>query len=219
MDTISKSMVNKTSVCRFCHKPTLESIYFREETVKGRPFHLAFRLCPTCPQFYDFIDWKTHRSMPYYNDISNLHIRLVKERDFKDKIFLMQKGHENICSKCGIRENKKLYLRSDRAFFDYVGYLCKKCETVYLVQRQNFRLKTREKNPGDMLDDGTYPKYHDIPFEEFVGSWATRSGIPEPESENVEIVLKIRKNQVKNIKKILIKHRIEAIYIYSKLPI
>jgi hypothetical protein len=165
--------------------------------------------------FFEFIDWDTpHRRMPFYNDMLGMvSVRLAK--DLKDhpediitrrqKILLMQKDDSKPCIKCNGSEIAKIY-RRDRPKFFYVGYICKNCRIIYLVNRKNFRLKTYSPQ-GCSEPDGTLPAFRDIPFAEYMGQWPTAAGKPKkPEYE--ELSLRLPKKQIDQIKQFMVKTKI-----------
>jgi len=208
-------MVNRSSKCYNpnCGENSLTPVYFRDE---NRIYKVAFYICKSCMNFSEFIDWTTKppRSIPFYNDMQGMvRVRLVKdlkddEKDRytrKNRVLQMQKDNDKPCIKCSKFEISKLYIR-DRPTFIYVGYVCKNCKVIYLVNRQNFRLKTLDPK-GYYKQDGSLPAFHDIPFEEYMSHFAVATGKPE-KIDYGEIHLKLPSKQIEQIKKFMKKKNI-----------
>jgi len=205
-----------------CHQPSCGEygkvpIYFRDS--ESRSFKVAFYVCTFCMNFSGFINWKTLRSMPYFNDMQGLiNVRLVKnnkenENDVntvKEKVFAIRKQFSGKCFKCKTEEISKVYLRYDRKKPRYIGYICKKCRTVYLLNTNILRLKTRDPT-GYYNEDGSLPIFHKIPFDEYMGNFATQIGEDEEEPKFKDLYLRVGVEDAKKIEKFLKEKRIEII--------
>lgn len=203
-------MTNRSSKCKICNKNKVKSIYFRDDD-KKRSFIVAFRVCIICPLLFDFIDFevKPHRHMPYYNEIDNLSVRLFpSDSSLKWKRIMQMRRIKMICKYCSELEYSRLYLRVNRVP-KYVGYLCKKCKTVYFVKRSFFNPNTLDPK-GYHTTEGKLPEFHDIPFKEYMGSYTTRPGVPTGEVGYQYLNLRVKSKDVPKLKRLLSKHRIEV---------
>lgn len=217
MDT--KYVPNKSIKCHQmgCEKNGKVPIYFRDH--KSRSFKVAFYVCKFCMNFSGFINWTTYRSMPYFNEMQGLiNVRLAKNNKenkedintIKNKVFQIQKQFSRNCFKCKTDEISKLYLRNDRSKFRYIGYVCKKCRIAYLISTNELRLKTRDPTVY-YSKDGTLPKFHDIPFDEYIGQFATQISEDVKEPEYQEFSLRVSVYDAKKIEKFLKVKRIKLL--------
>lgn len=198
-----------------CGKNGKIPIYYRDER---RVFKVAFYVCKYCMHFSGFINWKTHRSMPYFNDMNGLiKMRLVKdikEHDAdtdtrKQKILEIKKDPSKGCMKCKKFDYSKLYFRKrDKNTYNFTGYVCKNCRVAYFVNTSFFKFKTREPK-GYHNQDGSLPKFHDIPFEEYIGQFATATGEDEEKPPLEEVMITIIKQDIPKLKKYKIKFKHE----------
>ena len=187
-------VVNRSSKCNFCKKGPVVSIKYREKD-GNRTYKLAFHFCKNCQEFFDFIDWKTYNSMPYYNDISNLKVMSVIEPEDQFRVRSIKRDTTLGCVKCKKTAYSRLYLEYERNLYDYVGYVCKKCESAFFVNTLHFRLKKR-KEFGFV--------------DEYVGSYVTRSGIPD-DDKIVEVFYRLNKKDALKLKKLMMKYNIKKI--------
>jgi len=219
MDT--KYMANKSIKCHqpCCGKYGKIPIYYRDDEKKNRPFKVAFYVCSFCMHFSGFINWTTLRSMPFFNDMGGMiNVRLAKNNKeykgdintVKNKVFAIQKQFSGKCFKCKTSEISKVYLRNDRSKPRYVGYICKKCRTVYLLSTNILRLKTRDPT-GYYNEDGSLPIFHKIPFDEYVGNFATQTGEDEEEPKFQDLYLRVGVKDAKKIEKFLKEKRIKIL--------
>lgn len=208
-------MVNKSSKCysQSCGKNGKIPIYYRDEE---RIFKVAFYVCKYCMRFSGFINWATHRSMPYFNDMWGL-IRMRFVRNFKDKetdkltrrnrVLLMQKDPYQPCIKCKKYDYSKLFTRNrDKGSFDFVGYVCKNCKVAYFIKTPNLEFRTLDPK-GYYNDDGSLPNFHDIPFNEYMGQSATAIGEDEEKPPLEEVTITIKKLDILKLKKSKIKFK------------
>lgn len=204
------NVTNKSSICYNleCGEKSLTPIYHRPD----RSYKVAFYVCLSCSQFFEFIDWSTKRKMPYYNDmLGTVTIRLVKslkdkDTDFltrKNKVLRMQKENPIYCIQCSNSNNSKLYLRR-KSKYPFIGYICKDCRTIYLVNRGDFKIKTLDPN---RYLNGNYNYSQFIFAQEIVGQFAVAIGKPEPK-DTIELNLKLPIQQIKKIKEFMRKAKI-----------
>ena len=217
MDT--KYMPNKSIKCPQlgCGRNGKVPIYFRDS--KTRSFKVAFYVCTFCMHFSGFINWTTLRSMPYFNDMKGLvAVRIVmnskdNENDvstIKDKVFALKKQFSGKCFKCKLNEISKLYLRNNRNKPTYVGYVCKKCRIIYLLNTPYLRFSTYDpilyRN-----EDGSLPSFHDIPFGEYVGNFGTQTGEDEEEPKLEDFSFQVSIEDAKKVEKLLKKNKIKLL--------
>jgi len=215
----TKFMPNKSIKCHQpgCGRNGKVSIYFRDS--KTRSFKVAFYVCKFCMNFSGFINWTTLRSMPYFNDMRGLvAVRVVmnsknNENDvstIKDKVFALKKQFSGKCFKCKLNEISKLYLRNNRNKPMYVGYVCKKCRIIYLLNTPYLRFSTYDpivyRN-----EDGSLPCFHDIPFDEYVGNFGTQTGEGEEELQFQDISLRLSIDDAKKVEKFLREKKIKLL--------
>jgi len=214
-------MPNKSIKCHQigCGRKGKIPIYYRDDEIKNRPFKVAFYVCKFCMNFSGFINWETLRSMPFYNDMNGMiNVRLAKsnkehENDMdttKNKVYQIKKQFSRDCFKCKRNEISKLYLRIDRSKPKYIGYVCKKCRIAYLISTNDLRLKTLDPR-GYYKEDGTLLKFHDIPFDEYIGQFATQIGEDDEKPQYQEISLRVSVNDAKKIEKFLKEKKIKIL--------
>jgi len=217
MDT--KYVPNKSIKCNQpnCRKNGKIPVYFRDS--ESRSFKVAFYACKFCMNFSGFINWTTFRSMPFFNDMHGLiSVRLAKnnkelESDtstVKDKVFAIRKQFSGKCFKCKTDEISKLYLRNDRSKRRYVGYICKKCRTIFLLSTNDFRLRTRDPT-GYYAKNGSLPIFNNIPFDEYVGQFSTQIGEDIEEPDFDDLYLRVSVDDSKKIKNFLKEKKIKLL--------
>ncbi len=217
MDT--KYVPNKSIKCHQpdCGRNGKVPIYFRDS--KTRSFKVAFYVCKFCMNFSGFINWTTLRSMPYFNDMPGLvPVRVVmnckdNENDvstIKDKVFALQKQFSGKCFKCKLNEISKLYLRNDRSKLKYIGYVCKKCQIIYLLNTTDLRFTTYDPI-GYRNEDGSLPSFHDIPFEEYVGHFGKQIGEDEEEPKFEDFSFRVSLEDAKMVEKFLKEKKIKLV--------
>jgi len=212
-------MPNKSMKCYQpgCGKDGKVPIYFRDS--ESRSFKVAFYVCKFCMNFSGFKNWTTLRSMPYFNEMQSMvYVRLAKnKKEFvndastsKDKVFVIQKQFSPKCFKCKTNEISKLHLRIDRSKPRYVGYICKKCRTIFLLSTNTLRLKTLDPTRY-FKEDGSLPNFHGIPFYEYMGHFATQIGEDQEEPQFHDLYLRVSIDDSKKIKKFLKEKKIKLL--------
>lgn len=215
----TKFMPNKSNKCnqKNCERNGKVPIYFRDS--KTRSFKVAFYVCVFCMNFSGFINWTTLRSMPYFNDMQGLvSVRLVNnskdnENDVitrKDKVIDLKKQFSGKCFKCKLNEISKLYLRNNRNKPRYVGYVCKKCRIIYLLNTPDFMFSTLDPI-AYYKEDGTLPKFHGIPFDEYIGQFATQIGEEEKEPKVKDLHFLVNDSDAKKIERFITKQKINIL--------
>jgi len=190
---------NKSSICYQCGRNGKIPIYYRNE---NRVFRVAFYVCDYCMHFSGFINWTNHRSMPYFNDMEGMiRMRLVKYPKEKKKIFLMKKDPYSNCIKCKKYDYSKLYIRDRKEdTCNYLGYVCKNCKIGYFVNTPNLKFKTYSPQ-GYYKNDGSLPSFHGIPFNEYMGQFATSLGEDEEKPIEDQVIISIKKKDLDKLKK------------------
>jgi len=117
--------------------------------------------------------------MPYFNNIQNLKVISVIEKEDKNRLNEIKKNRYLPCIKCRKNEYARLYCEIITDKFFYVGYLCKNCKTAFFLNTRQFSLKRR--NEDDFIP-------------EYVGSFATQLGFPS-EPEYLDFRGRIRKKR------------------------
>ncbi len=167
--------------------------------------------------FSGFINWKTHRSMPYFNNMNGL-IKMRYVRNLKDdkhdiltrrnKILLMQKDPYRPCIKCKKYDCSKLFIRNRKKnSFELTGYVCKNCTVAYFVKTPNLEFRTYDPK-GYYNNDGSLPNFHGIPFNEYMGQFATTIGEDEEKPPLEEVTIRISKQDILKLKKYKIRFKL-----------
>lgn len=153
-------------------------IYYRDTQNVHK---VAFYVCNYCLNFSGFINWKTRRSMPYYNDMKGLvKMKLVNN----DWISLMKKTHNQTCFKCEQDDIYKLRIRKrDENSYEFVGYICKNCRTCFFINTTSFNFGTLENSVKSLGSFGVaFGEDEELPIEE-------------------EVKIKIKKTDIAKLKK------------------
>jgi len=134
---ITITALNKSALCYICEKKGKVAISYRD---KQNVRKVAFYVCKYCVSFSGFINWKTSRKMPYYNDMGSLvKMKLVNN----EWIYLMKKTHTHTCFKCEKDDCYKLSIRKrDENSYEFVGYICKNCRTCFFINTTSFKFET-----------------------------------------------------------------------------
>lgn len=161
-----------------CEKKGKVPIYHRDEQNVHK---VAFYVCKYCMSFSGFINWKTHRTMPYYNDMKGL----VKMRlETKLKISSMKKTQYNTCKKCKKDNYTRLFIRKrDKNSYEFVGYVCKNCRTCFFINTVSFKFRTLEDSAKSL------------------GSFGVAFGEDEEKPIIQEIEIKVKKSDIAKLKK------------------
>lgn len=206
-------MVNRSLTCTntLCKKNAVEPIYYRD---MNRVFRVAFYVCRRCMHFSGFVNWTTHRMMPYFYHIgSEIPMRLVKRQEGKRGearmlyIREMKKDFSKPCIECNTNDYAKLYLRK-RPSFQYVGYICKKCKVAYFVNTKDFKLRT-EQQAGLYPQHKLRPRPRRIPPNEYLGTFYTHLGEDQEKEEYEKLHMLIKKKDIQKLKRALKKSHIE----------
>ena len=138
---ITITTLNKSTLCYRCEKKGKVAISYRN---KQDVHKVAFYVCEYCLNFSGFINWKTHKKMPYYKDMEGLvKMKLVNN----DWISLMQRTHNHTCFKCDKDDIYKLRIRKrDENSYEFVGYICKNCRTCFFINTASFDFGTLERS-------------------------------------------------------------------------
>ena len=141
--------MNKSTLCYMCENYGKVPIYYRDTQNVHK---VAFYVCNYCLNFSGFINWKTHKKMPYYNDMNSLvKMKLVNN----DWISLMKKTHKQKCFKCKQNDIYKLLIRKrDENSYEFVGYVCKNCRTCFFINTVSFNFGTLEHSSKSL---GSFP--------------------------------------------------------------
>ena len=120
-----------------CEEKGKVAIYYRDTQNVHK---VAFYVCNYCLNFSGFINWETHKKMPYYNDMNGLvKMKLVNN----DWISLMKKTHYHTCFKCEKDDYYRLFTRKrDENSYEFVGYVCKNCRTCFFINTASFKFGT-----------------------------------------------------------------------------
>jgi len=153
-------------------------IYYRN---KQNVHKVAFYVCEYCMHFSGFINWKTRRTMPYYNDMKGL----VKMRlENNEWISLMEKTHYHTCFKCDKDDYYKLLIRKrNENSYGFVGYVCKNCRTCFFKDTPNFKFRT--------LDDAVHS----------MGSYGVSFGEDEEKPIIKEVEIRVKKSDIAKLRK------------------
>ena len=129
--------MNKSALCYICEGKGKEAICYRDKQIVHK---VAFYVCKYCVNFSGFINWKTHKKMPYFKDMNGLvKMKLVNN----DLISLMKKTHRPDCFKCKQDDIYKLLIRKrDENSYEFVGYVCKNCRTCFFINTASFKFGT-----------------------------------------------------------------------------
>lgn len=170
--------MNKSALCYICEKKGKVSIYYRD---KQNVHKVAFYVCKYCMHFSGFINWHTHRTMPYYDDMKGL----VKMRlENKLRISSMKKTQYNTCIKCKKDDYTRLFIRKrDENSYEFVGYVCKNCRTCFFINTTSFKFRTLEYS------------------SKLLGSFGVSFGEDEEKPEIIEIEIKVKKTDIAKLKK------------------
>ena len=153
-------------------------IYYRN---KEDVYKVAFYVCEYCLNFSGFINWKTHRTMPYYNDMGGL-VKMRLENNLE--ILLMQKTHNHTCFKCKKDDIYKLRIRKrDENSYGFVGYVCKNCRTCFFINTPNFKFQTLDNAVNSM------------------GSYGVSLGEDEEKPIIKEIEIKVKESDIAKLRK------------------
>jgi len=164
--------MNKSTLCYMCENYGKVPIYYRDTQNVHK---VAFYVCNYCLNFSGFINWKTGKKMPYYNDMNSLvKMKLVNN----DWILLMKKTHKQTCFKCEQDDIYKLRIRKrDENSYEFVGYICKNCRTCFFI---NTTLERSSKS---------------------LGLFPVTLGEDEEKSIEEEVEIKIKKTDIAKLKK------------------
>ena len=99
---------------------------------------------------------------------------------------------------------ERLYIRN-RPKYEFVGYVCRKCKVVYLINYKSFKLKIRDMG---LYEGFCVPRNPEIPKEEFLGLDSIYSSIKKKESEE-QIIMTMKVKDIPKLKKLLQKHKIK----------
>ena len=192
-------MGKKSVFCYQCETDGKIPIYFRNE---NRVFRVAFYVCSNCIHFSGFINWTTHRHMPYFNEMrSVIRMRLVKNVHKKKKVFLIKKDQYVSCIKCEKYGFSKLYFRDrEENSYHYVGYVCKNCRVGYFVNTAYLKFRTYDPK-GYYNKDGSLPNFFDIPFNEYMGQFPTTTGEDEEMPKEEYETIRIKKKDIPKLEK------------------
>ncbi len=153
-------------------------IYYRN---KKNVHKVAFYVCEYCMHFSGFINWKTHRTMPYYNDMKGM-VKMRLENNLE--ILLMQRTHNHTCFKCKKDDIYKLRIRTrDENSYGFVGYVCKNCRTCFFINTVSFKFR--------ILEDSV----------KSLGSFGVAFGEDEEKPIIKEIEIKVKKSDIAKLKK------------------
>ena len=203
-------MVNKSSKCNniVCQKDSVIPVCFRND---NRSFLVAFYLCKECNELTGFLKADGHMRLPLLSELRGgmLIVRLVKEtaKDFKinsnrKKILQMMKNKEP-CIECGKKKLERLYVRN-RPKYQFIGYVCRKCKVIYLINFKSFRLRNYD---NVLYKEFCKPRNPEIPKKEFLGIHTIYNSDLKKETENISIT--IRRKDIPRLRKILEKHKIK----------
>jgi len=136
-------------------------IYYRDTQNVHK---VAFYVCNYCLNFSGFINWKTHKKMPYYKDMQGLvKMRLENNLD----ISLMKSTHKQTCFKCEQDDIYKLRIRKrDKNSYGFVGYLCKNCRTCFFMNTPSFDFGTLKRSKSLGSFPVTFGEDEERPIEE-----------------------------------------------------
>lgn len=199
-------MPNKSSLCYQCRKNGKIPISYRDE---NRVFLVAFYVCSECMHFSGFIDtWKrkSRRIMPFFDDMNSLiRMRYVKNRTLSRKIHFMRKDPYSNCFKSKKHEIFKLFARNrNEKTYEFIGYVCKNCRVGYFVKNKSIEFRTL--NPkGYYNNDGSLPNFYSIPFNEYMGFFATQIAEDEEKPIDEQVTITIKKKDLAKLKKSKIK--------------
>ncbi|MEX2312553.1 MAG: hypothetical protein WD650_00990, partial [Nitrosopumilaceae archaeon] len=88
------------------------------------------------------------------------------------------------------------------------GYVCKNCTVAYFVKTPNLEFRTYDPK-GYYNDDGSLPNFHGIPFNEYMGHFATAIGEDEEKPPLEEVIIRVRKQDIHKLKQHKIKFKYE----------
>lgn len=169
--------------CRACSNISLESLYFRNESEKSRPYIVGLIMCKKCPSG-DY-----NKNFPYWDDITNLYIRIFKDRNKLD-MFELSKISEPACLICRKKNILRLHVRRERTRYPFIGYVCKDCKILYLgsfsghdfkikpVDHLTYQIKDQEGKisiPPRQSESGIK-----FPTDEYFGCFHGRMGLGAP---------------------------------------
>ena len=79
-----------------------------------------------------------------------------------------------------------------------------------MLSTNDFRLRTRDPT-GYYTEDGSLPIFNDIPFEEYMGNFATQIGEDIEEPDFDDLYLRVSVDDSKKIKKFLKEKKIKLL--------
>jgi len=191
-----------------CQRGPVVPIYFRDGNTRG--FRVAFYICKNCNECTDFWHDEEFR-MPFLYKISKgyLILRLIKEKNSemyvnsnRKKILEIKKSKES-CIKCGKKEYERIFVR-DRPTFQFVGYVCKSCRVIYMINYRNFRLNKREPVYYKEFCKPTNPE---IPVEDYLGRIDVHMH-KRLKEEMEDVSMTIRVKDIPKLRKLLEEHNI-----------
>jgi len=175
--------MNKSALCYMCEKKGKIPIYYRD---KQNVHKVAFYVCKYCIHFSGFINWQTHRTMPYYNDMRGL-VKMQLEK--KIIISSMKKTEYNYCFKCKKDDYTRLFIRNrEENSYEFVGYVCKRCRTCFFINTPYLKLRTLDYSAKSM------------------GSFAVAIGEDEEKPIGEEYII-VQKTDISKLKKAKIPFR------------
>ena len=131
--------------------------------------------------FSGFINWQTHRKMPYYNELVKSKVKMRLEN--KLRISLMKKTHYHTCIKCDKDDYYRLFIRKrDENSYGFVGYVCKNCRTCFFINTPDFKFRPLEHSVNSM------------------GSFYVVVGEDEDRPKE-EVEIKVKKSDIAKLKK------------------
>ena len=174
--------MNKSKLCYMCENYGKVPICYRDTQNVHK---VAFYVCKYCMDFSGFINRRTGRKIPYFNELTKGRLKMRLENN--SKLLFMKKTHRPDCFKCKQDDIYKLSIRKrDENSYEFIGYVCKNCRTCFFTNTPNFEFRTLENAVHSM------------------GSFFVVVGEDEdrPKEEDVEIrvkktdIAKLRKNKI-----------------------
>ena len=162
-----------------CKKKGKVSIYYRD---KQNIHKVAFYVCKYCMDFSGFINRRTHRKIPYFNELTKERLKMRLESNLR--ISLMKKTHYHTCFKCEKDDYYRLFTRKrDENSYEFVGYVCKNCRTCFFINTPNFKFQTLDNAVNSM------------------GSYGVSLGEDEEKPIIKEIEIKVKESDIAKLRK------------------
>lgn len=90
-----------------------------------------------------------------------------------------------------------------RARYEFVGYVCRKCKVVYLINYKSFKLKIQDMR---LYEEFCVPRNPEISKEEFLGLDSISSSIKKKEIEE-QIIMTMKVKDIPKLRQLLQKHK------------